>query len=51
MYSDNEKLLAITVDANLNFNCHLRNTLKEGSKKVHVLARITPYMSIPMSIP
>ena len=42
---DNEKLLGVTVDANLNFNCH--HILKTASKKVHVLARITPYMSIP----
>ena len=45
--SDNEKLLGVTVDANLNFNCHLENILKKASKKVHVLARMTPYMSIP----
>ena len=45
--SDNEKLLGVTDDANLNFNCHLENILKKASKKVHVLARITPYMSIP----
>ena len=44
--SDNEKLLGVTVDANLNFNCHLENILKKASKNVHVLARITPYMSI-----
>ena len=44
--SDNEKLLGVTVDANLNFNCHLENILKQVSKNVHVLARITPYMSI-----
>ena len=45
--SDNEKLLGVTVDANLNFNRHLENILQKASKKVHVLARITPYMSIP----
>ena len=45
--SDNEKLLGVAIDANLNFNCHLENTLKKASKKVQVLARITPYMSIP----
>ena len=44
---DNEKLLAVTVDANLNSNCHLESILKKACKKVHVLARITPYMSIP----
>ena len=47
--SHNEKLLAVAVDANLNFNYHLENILKKASKKVHVLARITHYMSIPKS--
>ena len=45
--SNNEKLLSVTVDTNLNFNCHLENIRKKASKKVHVFARITPYMSIP----
>ena len=45
--SDNEKLLGVPVDANLNFNFHLENILKKPSKKVRVLARITPSMSIP----
>ena len=31
----------------LNFKCYLENILKKASKKVHVLARIIPYMSIP----
>ena len=44
--SDNEKLLGETVDASPNFNCHLENILKKASKKVHLLARITPYTSI-----
>ena len=30
---DNEKLLGVTVDANLNFNRHLENILKKASKK------------------
>ena len=45
--SDNEKILGVTVDADLNFNCHQENILKKASKKAHVLGRITPYMSIP----
>ena len=45
--SDNEKLLGVIVDANLNFNCQLENILKTASTKVHMLARITPYMSFP----
>ena len=39
--------LGVTVDADLNFNCHLENAPKKASKKVHVLVRITPYISIP----
>ena len=31
--SDYEKLLGITVDANLNFNCHSENKPKKASKK------------------
>ena len=45
--SNNETLLGVTVDTNLNFNYHLENIRKKVSSKVHVLARITPYMSIP----
>ena len=45
--SDNEKLLGVSVDTNLNLICHLENILKRGSKKVHALARITSYLSIP----
>ena len=29
--SDYEKLLGVTVDTNLNFNCHLENMLKKSS--------------------
>ena len=47
--SNNEKLLGVTVDANLNFNGCLENILKTAGKKIHVLARVTPYMSIPKS--
>ena len=31
--SNNEKLLGVTVDANLNFNCHLEKILKKLVKK------------------
>ena len=44
---DNEKLLGVTVDASLNFNSLLENILRKASKKVQVLARTAPYMSIP----
>ena len=45
--SDSEKLLGATVDGNLHFICHSENILEKASKKVHVLARIKPYISIP----
>ena len=34
------------IDSKLNFNSHLGIILKKASQKVHVLARITPYMNI-----
>ena len=45
--SESEKLLGVTIDGKLNFNNHLQKILKKANQKVHVLARITPYMSIP----
>ena len=41
-----EKLLGVTIDSKLSFNAHLDKTLKKARQKVHVLARIAPYMSI-----
>ena len=45
--SNNEKLLAVTIDANLNFNCHLEIIFEKASKKFQVSARIILFMSIP----
>ena len=45
--SESEKLLGVTIDNKLNFNNNLQKILKKANQKVHVLARITPYMSIP----
>ena len=45
--SEGEKILGVTIDSKLNFNNHLPKILKIANQKVHVLARITPYMSIP----
>ena len=45
--SNNEKLLAVTVDANLNFNCHLEIIFEKASKKFQVSTRIILFMSIP----
>ena len=42
-----EKLLGVTIDSKLSFNAHLDKILTKAKQKVHVLARIAPYMSIP----
>ena len=44
---DNKKFSGAAIDANLYINQHLENILKKASKKVHVLARITLYISVP----
>ena len=44
--SEGEKLLAVTVDNKLNFNNHLQKILKKANQKIHVLVRITLYLSI-----
>ena len=43
--SEREKLLGVTIDNKLNFNNHLQKILQKANQKVHVLARITPYMA------
>ena len=45
--SEKEKLLGMTIDKKLSFNNHLQKILEKANQKVHVLARIAPYMSIP----
>ena len=40
------KLLGIIIDRKLNFKEHLEGTIKEASRKVNVLSRITPYMNL-----
>ena len=39
---NSEKLLGVAVNANINLNYAWENILEKTSKKVHVLARITP---------
>ena len=34
------------MDANLNFNPHLKNVFEKASEKIEVIARITSYISI-----
>ena len=45
--SKHEKLLGINIDNKLNFDMHVASLCKNASRKMHVLARITPFMSIP----
>ena len=41
-----EKLPGVEIISELNFNNHLETIIKKSRQKVHVLARITPYMGI-----
>ena len=42
-----EKLLGIEIDNKLNFNMHVVNLCKKASRKMHALARVTPFMNLP----
>ena len=41
-----EKLLGITLDSELKFEKHVTDTCNEVSQKIHVLSRITSYISL-----
>ena len=41
-----EKLLGVKIDANLNFNDHISDLCKKASRKIHALARVTPFMAL-----
>ena len=41
-----EKLLGITLDSELKFEKHITNICNKASQKIHVLSRITSYMSL-----
>ena len=41
-----EKLLGITLDSELEFEKHIKDTCNKASQKIHVLSRITSYMSL-----
>ena len=45
--TESEKQLGVTIDNTLSFNNYLQKILQKANQKVHVLARITPYTSIP----
>ena len=40
-----EKLLGINLDSELKFEKHITDICNKGSQKIHVLSRITSYMS------
>ena len=39
-------MLGVKIDSQLKFNIHLESNFKKARQKVHVSARITPYMCI-----
>ena len=41
-----EKLLGVKINSQLKFSNHLETIVKKANQKVHVLARIMPYMCI-----
>ena len=46
-YIEYEKLLGIKVDTKTNFDEHLNDIISKTSRKVNVLSRVMPYMSLP----
>ena len=44
--STEEKLSGITIDNKLNFASHVENLCKNAGRKMHALARISPYMGL-----
>ena len=44
--TSSEKLLGIIIDSKLNFKQHLEGIIKNFSRKMNVLSRITPYVTL-----
>ena len=44
--SASEKLLGITIDGKLNFDCHVNHLCNKPNKKLGALSRVTPYMTL-----
>ena len=44
--TSSEKLLGIIIDSKRNFKEHSEGIIKESSRKINVLSRITPYMNL-----
>ena len=50
-YSKCEKLLGLKIDSKVRFKTHMANLCQNASRKIHALARITPYMDLPKNFP
>ena len=44
--SQREKLLGVKFDYKLTFNSHVSDLCKNASRKINVVPRVAPYMSI-----
>ena len=44
--SDCEKLLDVKFDSKLRFDQHITDLCRTASRKIHALARVTPFMNI-----
>ena len=41
-----EKLLGINIDSKFNFDCQINHLSNKANKRLRVLARVSPYMTI-----
>ena len=48
--SGSEKLLGFSIDSKLNFDCLVNHLCSKGKKKLRVLARVKPYMTLEKQI-
>ena len=46
--SNEEKLLGVTIDSKLSFDCHINNVLKKCNSMLYLLSRIKAFLNIPM---
>ena len=43
---DSEKFFGVNIDRKFNFDCHVNHLRSIANKKVKILARVTPYITL-----
>ena len=46
--NDCEKLLGVKFDSKLRFDQHITDLFRAASRKIHAIARVTPFMNLSM---